>query len=489
MGMKIKLFAGVSWIVFIVSAAGEWGLNVDLPLTPTFWLLVAIAIFLVPATRGATVTQVAAGQQHAVFVESDGSLWGMGQNFDGELGLGFGGYATNTPVQIIASNVTSVACGEFHTLFRQSDGSLWAMGYNGSGQLGDGTNVSHFFPEKVVASGVTTIAAGGEHSLFRTSSGSPLFTVGLWGMGENTLGELGDGTTNNQYSAELLQSTASVPNQVSTMSCGAFDSFFVKHDGSLWAMGDNASGQLGDGTTSGELSPERILSNNVVAVAAGGNHTLFLKSDGTLWGMGNDAYGQLGDNSFNQEHSPEEIGINVSAIAAGADHSLFLKTDGSLWAMGYNADGELGCFTSDFYTNLPVQVVASNVVAIAAGLDNSFFIKSDGSLWGMGSDAYGTLGDAGSANVIAPTRIVPPPPSPSVTGMSVAGNNVTLNCTNGLLGATYFTLTSTNITLPMNQWTRIATNQLSADGSFNIVITNGVIPGASQQFYRVQLVY
>ena len=82
----------------------------------------------------------------------------------------------------------------------------------------------------------------------------------------------------------------------------------------------------------------------VTKVAAGSKHSLFLKSDGSLWAMGANGAGELGDGTFNMRtNRPESIvASNVTAIAAGDFDSLFLKSDGSLWAMGYNKDGQLG---------------------------------------------------------------------------------------------------------------------------------------------------
>src|SRR5215472_8356134 len=112
---------------------------------------------------------------------------------------------------------------------------------------------------------------------------------------------------------------------------GGEHSLFLKPDGSLWAAGDNASGQLGDGTFYHTNKLERIVGSNVVAVAAGGNHSLFLKSDGSLWAMGDNSYGQLGDGTFNSTNQPEQIvSGGVVAISAGVSHSLFVKSDGSL---------------------------------------------------------------------------------------------------------------------------------------------------------------
>src|SRR5208282_5740187 len=135
--------------------------------------------------------------------------------------------------------------------------------------------------------------------------------------------------------------------------------------------------QLGDGTYGNPSTlyatniPEQIVASNVTAIAAGQDFSFFLKSDGSLWAMGDNNYGQLGDgttdNGNYETNLPEQIVANgVTAIAAGAYHSLFLKSDGSLWAMGANESGELGDGTYNT-TNLPEQIVASGVTAIAAG--------------------------------------------------------------------------------------------------------------------------
>ena len=152
---------------------------------------------------------------------------------------------------------------------------------------------------------------------------------------------------------------------------------FLKSDGSLWGMGLNSYGQLGDGTPSdGSNRPEQIVPSGVMAAAVGGYFSLFLKSDGSLWAMGDNSCGQLGDGLGNHYYSsqPEQIvASGVTAIAAGGYHSLFLKSNGSLWAMGLNSSGQLGDSNSVSSINQPEQIVASGVTAIAAGNGHSLF--------------------------------------------------------------------------------------------------------------------
>src|SRR5690606_17912667 len=105
-----------------------------------------------------------------------------------------------TPVSVpTLSDVAAIAGGEEHSMALKTDGTVWASGYNFWGQLGDGTTTSHPTPVQVkrvggagYLTGVTAIAAGEWHSLALLTDG----TVWAWGL--NTLGQLGDGTTDNR---------------------------------------------------------------------------------------------------------------------------------------------------------------------------------------------------------------------------------------------------------------------------------------------------
>jgi hypothetical protein len=108
---------------------------------------------------------------------------------------------------------------------------------------------------------------------------------------------------------------------------GDSHSQFVKLDGTLWAMGDNSFGQLGDGTTTNRTTPVQV-GTNVSQVAAGQSHSLFIKTDGSAWGMGTNGFGELGDGSTTRQKTPVQVAAGVTAIAAGSRHSLFLQSEG-----------------------------------------------------------------------------------------------------------------------------------------------------------------
>ena len=88
------------------------------------------------------------GTTTALFLKEDGSLWGMGKNDNGQLGLG-DKTDRNATTRIVASGVTWIAAGDHHSLFLKEDGSLWSMGYNGFGQLGNGDQTDQSLPFQV----------------------------------------------------------------------------------------------------------------------------------------------------------------------------------------------------------------------------------------------------------------------------------------------------------------------------------------------------
>jgi len=112
------------------------------------------------------------------------------------------------------------------------------------------------------------------------------------------------------------------------------------------AAGDNTYGQLGDGTNKPHLTPVLIsaLGETVTQVAAGAGFGVALKADGTVWTWGLNEQGQLGDGTVSNKQVPQQV-PNLSAItqiSAGIGHVLALASDGTVWAWGANDKGQVG---------------------------------------------------------------------------------------------------------------------------------------------------
>ena len=369
-----------------------------------------VGLLLLPAGRSGAqaVTQISAGFYHSLLLKTNGSLWATGWDFYGQLGNGAYHtsypYGVNAAVQALSNKVSAISAGGEHSLLLKTNGSLWSMGWNAYGQLGDGTTDAGNFetnkPEQIIASNVVAISAGLNHSLFVEGDGS------LWAMGDNSYGQLGDGSSNGgNYLTNRPEKI--VTNNVKSVAAGYRHSLFLKNDGSLWGMGNNAYGQLGDTTWVTTNIPVEIVTTNVIAIAAGDQDSLFLESDGSLWGMGNNSAGQLGIAGVTATNIPTMlVASNVTAMSVGSSHVLFVKSDGSLWGMGNNHYGQLG---NGSLVSTPIsrlEILSGGVTAVSAGYGHSLFLKADGSMWGMGDNLTGQLGSGNDTSVSTPEQLV-----------------------------------------------------------------------------------
>ena len=180
-------------------------------------------------------------------------------------------------------------------------------------------------------------------------------------MGQNTYGQLGDGSTTDRSSSpvQVVDSLGNPLSGVVGSSTGPNYTVYLKSDGTVWAVGMNSYGQLGDGTQTPRSNPEPVLDSSgnalsgVVGVSAGGEHTVFLKADGTVWATGYNAFGQLGDGTTTDRLYPVQ-GDLCGRVSAHGDrggfgvwepHRVFEKRrdglDGGkklLWATGGRND-------------------------------------------------------------------------------------------------------------------------------------------------------
>jgi alpha-tubulin suppressor-like RCC1 family protein len=275
------------------------------------------------------------------------------------------------------------------------------------------------FSTRGAAPTVTQVAGGYYHTLFVESDGS------LWAMGYNNYGQLGDGTTNDSHVPKLI-----VSSNVVAVAAGAYHSLFITSDGNLWAMGWNSSGQLGDGTVFEQHSPEQITFNHgVTAIAAGDYHSLYLKTN-QLWGMG--VAGSLG-NAVNPGgsdiRSPILLQTGVAKIAGGNYTSFYIDVNGSVWATGVNYDGQLGDgsqsyrnFYVETFTNHSVFTGASQI-ASGSGSGHGFYsFLAPGaviSLWGWGDIFNGVIGDNSTTERDRPVEVL----ANQVAGIASGGNH------------------------------------------------------------------
>ena len=254
-----------------------------------------------------------------------------------------------------------------------------------------------------VGNGTPAVSLGQTHGLILASDGS------LWSWGSDFAGwpVLGLGNVTAQT---RLRRIGKDTNWVS-ISAGTAHNMAIKSDGTLWAWGENYTGQFGVGTM-GRRNQEANTpvhaapGNDWKQAVAGGIHTVVLKQDGTLWAWGINWAGSLGTGSTRNSAVPVQVGCasNWVKVWAGMLETVALQSDGSLWYWGDNPDPAFPQGTGQIL--VPTRVSPdTNWVDVGFGVNTVFAIKADGTLWTWGRNAH-VYSDAQNQTLdTVPTRV------------------------------------------------------------------------------------
>jgi alpha-tubulin suppressor-like RCC1 family protein len=297
--------------------------------------------------------------RHSLAVRTNGTAWGWGRANYGILG---NNCTTNrsSPVSVVGgfTDWCQVATGQNHSLGVRQNGTAWGWGVRDNGQIGDNqTAVDRSSPVSVVG-GFTNwcqIAAGQNFSLGVRTNGT------AWSWGRGTGGALGDNSTADKSSPVSVVGGFTDWCQVSG---GYKHSLGVRQNGTVWAWGYNASGQLGTNTAGGGTSTSSPVSvvggfTDWCQASAGYQHSLGVRTNGTAWAWGNNCYGRLGDNTTVAKSSPVSViggFTNWCQVSGGYRHSAGVRQSGTAWGWGNGTSGQLGDNTTENRSS-PVSVV------------------------------------------------------------------------------------------------------------------------------------
>jgi alpha-tubulin suppressor-like RCC1 family protein len=190
---------------------------------------------------------LAAGNSHTCAVMRAGSVrcWGDGTVTGSTVAVDTAG---------LADAAAAVAAGNGHTCALLRDGGVQCWGYNAGGQLGIGTTDDSLVPVSVtgLASAASAVTAGYWHTCALLVTGA----VACWGM--NDSGQLGPAasTPMNLVPVEV----SGLPSAAVALAAGGSFTCAITSEGALLCWGDNASGQLGNGTTTGGPTPVQVTS-------------------------------------------------------------------------------------------------------------------------------------------------------------------------------------------------------------------------------------
>jgi alpha-tubulin suppressor-like RCC1 family protein len=182
-------------------------------------------------------------------------------------------------------------------------------------------------------------------------------------------------------------------------------------EGGVTCWGNNADGQLGDGTTTNRLTPVAVsgLSSGVESIATGSSHACAVTKLGAVKCWGSNALGQLGDGTTTSRSTPVTVtgmSSGILAVAAGNGSTCAFDEVGKVFCWGDGGQGELGNGgTDNKLAPVPVPALSGGIKAIALGGSTGCAIIASGGLVCWGANALGQVGDGSSVNQLTPVGV------------------------------------------------------------------------------------
>lgn len=325
--------------------------------------------------------------------------------------------STDAPSLAAAGNEIQVAFGDSHAMILDAGGSLWVWGDNSFGQLGTGKQTingtweddtmyqiledhDEQSPIKLL-SNIVAIAAGYDFSMALNSQGE-LFT---WG--NNDQGQLGNGTTTG-----VLTPTKIMDN-VRAIDAYASAALAITKDNAVWIWGATATeinwGGASEGLDYGYLTTPTKFIENIKKAQVGDRSLFFLDFSGDFYGVGRITYLGVPYSVITSEdiygvnqiiHEPMLLMEGLTDFACSGQQIFALTNTAQLYGWGANGTtGLVGSDSNSFWIYVP-ELISNDVKQVIRG---GMLIKSDDSLWVWGdivsTIAFRIFRDGQSLNV------------------------------------------------------------------------------------------
>jgi alpha-tubulin suppressor-like RCC1 family protein len=306
-------------------------------------------------------------------------------------------------VSITVSGWERIATGAYHTCAVASSGPTYCWGAGAQGGLGNGTTTPASRPSPVDGAAQFSQLTGGDSS----TCGIRSFIVDCWGR--NDLGQIGDSTVTDRLVPTGQRSSAYQSELPVQIDAGEAHGCLLTDVGALYCWGDNTFGELGDGTTTGRLVPTTVPALSVIysQVSAGSYHTCGVTTLSRIHCWGANGAGQLGDASFTNRRLPVLVqsAVPFTQVSAGNGHSCAISTSGGAYCWGQNISGELG--DGGTTSRSTVAPVSGGLLftSVRTGSGHTCALTSAGAVYCWGDNTYGQLGDGTFTSRSAPVPV------------------------------------------------------------------------------------
>ncbi|CAD7696720.1 unnamed protein product [Ostreobium quekettii] len=340
-------------------------------------------------------------------------VYGWGANEDGQLGLD--GVDSAVAPRVIESLLGArlrgrdgVRCplvgGSRVSLAICADGKIWSWGWNERGTIGNGQRGGDRKPREIAAlKGVRIVqaAVGGWHCLAVTENNR------VYAWGGNEYFQCGV----NEEEKNIVKPTICVPHlQVKQVACGGMHSLALTTSGEVWTWGE----PWGEFKLQKEKHPRPVVgATDILQIACGAFHNLALDRDGHVLTWGTNDYGQLGNGSTSYQTTPKRVvdldDVQVSDVGAGGWHSIALTKEGDLYIWGRGEYGRLGLGDASGASRRRPQKVKGleghRIVQAAAGGSHTACLTDQGRMFIWGRGSFGRLGTGSLKDTYRPCEV------------------------------------------------------------------------------------
>jgi alpha-tubulin suppressor-like RCC1 family protein len=227
----------------------------------------------------------------------------------------------------------------------------------------------------------------------------------------------------HSYTVHISVSAVQFP-IIKTIAAGFSHIIVIKNDGTVWACGNNFSGQLGFGDFSSRNVLTQVPIYDAAQVFTGDAATIIKLKDGTAWGTGNQ-YGQLGigNNNGNPAFTRVPFLDDATQMAITFSEVIVLKPNGTVWGAGRNWGNILVQADADMRVSF-VKIPIENVKNISGCASDIVVQKTNGEVWGWGNNIAGQLGLGDNQQRKTPVQLAVP--SVGITKIFAGGSTIFL---------------------------------------------------------------
>jgi alpha-tubulin suppressor-like RCC1 family protein len=360
--------------------------------------LTSVNVSAIVGSALTNIVQLSTGDEQVCATNSAGAIYCWGSDNYDQLGIpGYLSYYSPSPLLIPSGSKVwaQASAGTYTSCGRTTAGVAYCWGDNNYGTIGNGTTTSTPNATAVTSSGqVWAQLVGGSYF----NCGRTIANV-AWCWGDDSYGELGDGGLASEHDSPIMVSGGLQFTQLTTSGADGdgYTACGLAPDGSAYCWGYNGYGEFGDGTTTDKYVPTAVAGgHHFAAIAAGPYHTcgVLLGGAGTMcWGY--NGYGELGDGTTTDQLTPVMVhtALTFVEVTAGYETSCGLTAAGAAYCWGSGDYGEIGNGAYND-SNDPMPVAGGHVFAhLASGYQFTCAPTTGGLVYCWGDNLYGQLGN------------------------------------------------------------------------------------------------